>query len=261
MYAPYIYMKTNIYKLTVFALALALACCGEVSPSRYVLEFPQAPQQWVSLLGEPHWRVEWLTTDGRKQIADFPPGDGVEIEPPVTWANPVTAWPFWPEHNLIPGLFKPAGALFPFDASEGRLRLSWEAGHDTVFYWELAYANGGNMSRIPANFDWPRFRELFKSETLREDVREDPWLVDWRSVAESTVASTFNQSRLRPEAAASAAIPVPAGTWYGASPFSQPLYFAEDEARVFQVRPGVNTWVSAAGILRVNGSAWIFTKW
>jgi len=261
MDAPYIYMKTNFYKLAVFALALQFACCTDLSTSRYVLELPSPPETWLSLLGEPHWRVEWLAPDGRKQTADILPGGGLQIELPSTWANPVTARPYWPGHNLIPGLFKPAGALFPFDVSGGRLRLSWEAGHDAIFYWELAFANEGKMSRIPANFDWPRFRELFKSETLREDVREDPWLVDWRSVAESTVNSTFYQSRLRPEAAESVTLPVPAGTWYGASPFSQPLHFADDEARVFQVRPGVNTWVSAAGILRVNGGAWVFREW
>jgi len=261
---PYMYMKTNIFnlsKLAVIALALQFTCCADRFSSWYTLEFPRSPQSWVSILGEPHWRVEWLAPDGRRQSADLSPGGSLQIELPSTWVNPVIARPYWPGHNLYAGLFMPAGALFPFDVNKNRLCLSWEAGTDAVFYWELASANGGNMSRIPANFDWSRFRELFKSETLREDVREDPWLVDWSAVAESTVSSTFYQSRLRPEAAASATLPVPAGPWYGASPFSQPLYFAEDEARIFQVRAGVNTWVSAAGILRVNGGAWVFREW
>jgi len=248
--------------MAFFALALQLFGCGDRFPSEYGLEMPTPPSPWVSLLGDPHWRVEWLNPDGVKQTADFPPGAGIAVEIPATWANPVTAWPFWPSHNLIPGLFKPAGAIFPIDVDGGRLRLSWEAGPYTVYYWELALANEGDMSRVPANFDWLRFRELFREGILTEEVCEDPWLVDWRSVAEKTIASGFDRRRLVKAAAESVIIPVPAGTWYGASPFAKPLFFEENEAPAFPVRSGgVNVWVSEAGILRVNGKAWVFKEW
>jgi len=263
-------MKTNNYKLmAIFALALQLVCCGDRFPARYTLELPKPPEVWLSLLGEPHWRVQWVNPDGEKQTADIPPGKGIAVEIPVTWVNPVTASPYWPTHNLIPGLFKPAGALFPFDVDGSRLRLSWEAGHDTVFYWELALANiEGNMARVPANFDWQRFRELLKSETLREDVRKDPWLVDWCSVAESTIKNTFYSSRLKPETVVNVTITDLdlVGTWYGASPFAEPLSFAEDETPAFPVRSGGNdsdvyVWISEKGILRVSRQAWAFSDW
>jgi hypothetical protein len=151
--------------------------------------------------------------------------------------------------------------LFPYDVEEGRLRLSWEAGVDAVFYWELIFANEDNHSRIPANFDWLRFRELFKAETTNEDVREDPWLVDWRSVAERTVIGTFDRRRLVPEAITAKTIPIPAGIWFGTSPFAEPLLFEEGEPAAFPVRPGVNVWISTEGILRVSGDVWVFTAW
>jgi hypothetical protein len=208
-------------------------------------------------LGEPYWRLEWLDSGGKEQMADIPPGKSMEIELPITWTNPVTASPFWPGHNLIPGLFKPAGALFPFDVYGERLCLSWKAGPDAVFYRELVLANGQDSRKIPANFDWPRFRELFNSDKLNEAVRSDPWLVDWHLVAEKTISSNFDQRRLVPEAAESINISVPAGPWYGVSSFTEPLYFTEGINPVFPVRPGINVWISSEGILRINGKTWI----
>jgi len=279
---PYINMKKTITKIikafaSVFLKEALLLCgliycaCGEISPSEYELVFPEAPEAWVSSLGDPHWRVEHLDTAGHKQVTDIMPFQSIKIEIPVTWANPVTAWPYWPEHNLIPGLFKPAGALFPFDAKDGVLRLSWEAGADTIFYWELIYSNNQNHSRIPVNFDWTRFRELFKTGNLRETVREDPWLVNWQSVAKSTASGNFDTRRLVPEASEQKLIPLgsvlPARLqekhscfWYGTSPFSKPLFFAEGEPAVFPVRPGINVWISEARILRINGNVWVFTE-
>jgi len=226
--------------------------CRDITPSSYSLNLPELPEHWVSLLGKPQWRIEWVDPDGNKQTADHIPG---EIEIPNTWANPVTAWPHWPKHNLIPGFFKPAGALFPFDAKDNCLNLTWEAGVDTVFYWELANANEGNYSRLPANFNWLRFRELFTAEILSEAVCKDPWLVDWRSAAEKTVSNNFDRRRLVPEKTESAAFDVPECPWYGTSPFAQPIFF------VFPVRSGINVWISSEGILRVNGDVSIFIEW
>ena len=261
-----------IFLLTVtFAYSLTVCSCREIIHSGYVLELPDAPEAWVSLLGEPNWRIEWLNSGGIKQTADIPPFKSLEIGIPAVWSNPVTAWPYWPEHNLIPGFFRPAGALFPFDANGGKLNLSWEAGPDTVFYWELIYANGHNYSRIPANFDWPRFRALFHADTLNESVRKDPWLVNWRSVAERTASGNFDTRRLVSEAAVLINIPLDSvlldysinghsGPWYGISPFAEPYLFPDSEPANFPVRPGINVWISAAGILRANGTAWVFTE-
>ena len=265
-------MKTYLTKsMTVLSPVLLLAGvltavgCRDITPSGYALRLPAPPEHWVSLLGEPCWRLEWFDPDGRLQMSDFAPSASGETFPgeikiPETWANPVTAWPFWPEHNLIPGLFKPAGALFPFDTGGDRLNLTWEKGVDAVFYRELALANEGNRARLPANFNWPRFRELFTTGLLNEAVCKDPWLVDWRSAAEKTVVNNFDRRRLVPEASAAKAVPVPEGTWYGSSPFAEPLFFAAGTTPVFSVRPEINVWISSEGILRINGDVWIFIE-
>ena len=261
----------HIYFLNLrFTLALVFclfhAGCGLDAPSGYALMLPQPPEAWVSLLGAPHWRLEWLDSGGNRRTADILPGETVKIELPVTWTNPVTAWPYWPAHGLIPGLFRPAGALFPFDVSGEDLCLSWEAGPDSIFYWELVLASVNRQSdaggeKTPANFDWPRFRELFEQDGLSESVRADPWLVDWRSAAEKTFDSTFDRRRLVPESVQSVEIPVPEGPWYGTSPFADPLFFPLETTPIFPVRPGVNVWFSAHGILRCNGKTWVFGEW
>lgn len=208
-------------------------------------------------MGEPFWRLEWLDVNGQLKHAVILHGQSPEVTIPVTWANPVIAWPFWHEHDLIPGQFMPAGALFPHDTAGKKLILSWEAGADAVFYRELAFAYEGNTARLPAYFDWLRFRELFADGTLSEAVRQDPWLVDWRSLAERTVNSGFDRRRLTPEPVISKPIPVPSGTWYGTSPFAEPLIFAEGETPVFPVRSGINIWISSEGILRSTPETWI----
>jgi len=261
MLTPYIGMKNFNFKLTtVFVLVLQFVCCKELCPSKYVLNLPKPPEIWVSLLGEPSWRIEWFDPNGEKQMVELQSSSNPEVELPVTWTNPVIAWPYWPSHNLSPGIFMPAGALFPFDIEENTLNLSWEAGPDVVFYIELALANEQNLSKIPANFNWPRFRELFNNETLSMEVCEDPWLVNWRSVAEKTISGNFDKRRLVPEKTVSMNIPVPVGPWYGTSPFAKPLLFENNATVTFQTRPGINLWVSEDGILRVNGKIWVLSK-
>jgi len=244
---------------TVFVSALQLVCCGDICPSKYTLELPNPPESWVSLLGEPCWHIEWFDPNGENRSAELKSGENLEVEIPISWANPLIARPYWPEHSLNYGIFMPAGALFPFDVKKDAIRLSWEAGHDAVFYLELIFANEQNSSKISANFDWPRFRELFTSGDLSEDVCKDPWLVNWRSVAEKTMSGNFDRRRLVPEKTEEKAIPVPSGVWYGTSPFAEPLVI-ESEEGVFPVRPEINVWISSNGVLWANSGTWMLLK-
>jgi hypothetical protein len=250
----------NIHFLltTVLLSALQLARCGDICPSKYTLELPTPPEAWVSLLGEPCWQVEWIGADGESRRAELKSGENLEVEIPITWANPIIARPYWSNQNLSPGIFMPAGALFPFDAEKNTIRLTWEAGHDAVFYMELASFDGKKDTKIPANFDWPRFRELFKSGGLSEEVCKDPWLIDWKSVAEKTMSGNFDRRRLVPEKTEPRFIGT-LGVWYGTSPFAQPLIIESGED-AFPVRPGVNTWFSSDSVLMVNGNTWFLSK-
>jgi hypothetical protein len=253
-------MKNFVFTLAA-VFSLFFACCKDYLNSRFVLELPEPPETLVALLGEPSWRVEWLDPNGQKRKADVSAGKSLEIELPNTWINPVAAWPYWPACSLAPGAFKPAGALFPFDLTGKSLHLSWKAGPDTVFYWELAFASQDN-AKSPARFDWPRFRELFETSLLNEEVRKDPWLVDWALVAGKTASSSFDRRRLVPMPRETVNIPVSSGPWYGASPFAEPLFFTEGESRSFPLaNANIDAWISAEGILRCNRKTWIFAAW
>jgi hypothetical protein len=258
-------------------LLLASGCGRDLTDSAFVLGLPDLPPAWGELLGAPQWRIEWISPGGARERV-VTAGD-VEIALPQTWASPVTAWPFWPDKGISPGLFYPAGAIFPFDVSGAALRLSWRGGVDAVLYRELAAAGGERAMAGPAvlspaensvraaaprqpwNFDWPRFRELLEDPSIPEEVRLDPWRVDWKQAAAGIVSSGFNKRYIRSEAREEIPVPVPPGPWIGASPFVPPLIFGEGEMPVFPVGSKPGSWVSPAGTLRCTAAAWIFMRW
>ncbi|MDR1277381.1 MAG: hypothetical protein LBK02_01375 [Treponema sp.] len=246
---------------------LLLSGCRLVD-SVYSLELPDLPASWEDLLGPPQWRVEWISPGGKKE--SLTTVKGLEISMPHTWASPVSAGPFWPDAGIRPGLFYPAGAIFPFDLSGNTLALSWRGGVDAVLYWELAAACAAQAAdtdeasirsallRQPRNFDWPRFRELLDDPSIPEEVRLDPWTVDWKTTAARIVLSGFDKRRIVPEAWEETPIPVPAGSWIGLSPFAPPLVFDGDETPVFPIGSKTGSWFSPAGVLRCNTETWIF---
>jgi len=251
-------MKNTFLTFILCAGFVLHGCGGSLVDSRYVLEMPELPPTWGAILGEPYWQVEWLNEEGRKRTATVRGNGGMVISLPPTWASAVSAAPFWPDRGIGPGIFRPAGAIFPFDVSGKTLVLSWQGGVDANLYWELAaaYDEAGQESiRLPWNFNWPRFRQLFDDPTLNADVRADPWLADWRGIAVKIVQSGFDKRRLVPEARSDMEIPVHPGPWIGASPFAAPLLF--EAVPVFPVRQTADTWVSAEGILRCNTKTWI----
>ncbi|MDR2435096.1 MAG: hypothetical protein LBD47_11090 [Treponema sp.] len=266
-------MKTYGFVLIVCAALFPAGCDsgggGEgifpalPSQSGYTLQFPAVPPAW-SLLGSPSWRLEWLSPAGEKETATIRDGKRPEISLPETWTSPVIAWPHWPDKGIGPGVFKPAGALFPFDVSGGNMALSWRGGVDAVLYWELAAADTdaarAAVPRLPQNFNWPRFRDLFTEEGgINADVLGDPWLADWASIAAKIVQSGFDKRRLTPEARKELPVPAGPGPWIGVSPFSEPLLF--EGQPVFRVRETPDTWVSAEGLLRCTQKTWIFLPW
>ena len=271
-----IYSMKTYFLAVLYCVGLFLNSCGEaLTDSSFALELPALPQAWEEVLGSPCWRIEWVNEDGRKEAMTVQGQGGWNISPPQTWASAVLALPFWPEKGLGPGIFKPAGAIFPYDASGGNLVLSWQGGVDAALYWELARAYGVTgqdsteesperaagsertaVARLPMNFNWPRFRRLFDDPSLNAEVRADPWLADWAGIAAKIVKSGFDKRRLVPEARSALTVPVSPGPWIGASPFAGPLVF--EATPVFLVRPTADTWVSKEGLLRCNSEAWIF---
>ncbi|MCL2191474.1 MAG: hypothetical protein FWB79_05755 [Treponema sp.] len=259
-------MRTRFFA-ALCASFLAVSCGAilhETAPG-YVPNLPDPPPAWTALLGDPHWRIEWFDGEGRKRYAELPGPGSPGISPPQTLATPVLALPFWPEKGIAPGVFRPAGAVFPFDVSGNRIFLSWQGGVEAAFFLELARAANGGLPpdgtaalRLPWNFNWPRFRRLFADPALNAEIRADPWLADWPGIADRTVRSGFDRRRLVPEARTALELPLDPGPWIGASPFAAPLAFESNP--VFQVGPSADTWVSAGGLLRANTGAWIWRE-
>jgi len=256
-------MKRFLVVVFIFAGIFMSGCPENPVNERYFLQFPDLPPAWEDMLGNPCWLTEWINADGLKESKIIKNGNP-EISLFRTSANAVSAMPYWPEKGLSPGVFRPAGAIFPFDVSGRTCVLSWQGGVDAVLYRELAIAFEGQDSvkvsipRLPRNFNWPRFRQLFDDPSLNAAVRGDPWLADWPGIAEKIIQSGFDKRRLVPETRGSLAVPAGPGPWIGTSPFAAPLLF--EEVPSFPVRKATDTWVSPEGILRCNAETWILVK-
>jgi hypothetical protein len=245
--------------------ALLVSGCGRnPADPGYTLGLPDLPPAWTELLGSPQWRIEWISPEGRRESRVT--AGSIDVTLLQDWASPVAAWPFWPDKGIAPGIFRPAGALFPFDAAGAAVNLSWRGGVDAFLYWELASACAAGTGteaalRQPWNFNWPRFRELFEDPALSEKLSGDPWTVDWKTAAAKIVSSGFDKRRIVPETREEAAIPVPPGPWIGVSPFAPPFFFSEGERPVFPAGAQPGSWFSPAGILRCTSDAWILIPW
>jgi hypothetical protein len=256
----------NFFFAAALAAIFLLGCREIYRDSGYSLALPEVPPQWLSILGAPRWRIEWISPEGEKMSLETA-GGRPEIKLPQTWTNAVLAQPYWPERGIACGIFKPAGALFPYDVQGGSITLTWRGGVDAVLYWELNAANAAEkdsqpaVPRLPQNFNWPRFRTLYSDSSVNEAVRADPWLADWRSIAGKIVSSGFDKRRLVPEAREEMNLPVHAGVWLGTSPFAAALVFDDANNAAFPVRDAVDVWVSESGMLRCNRRAWMFLAW
>jgi len=254
-------------RLSLGAIVLAVfiaSCGGDLNQASYRPLLPLIPDHWQEILGEPHWKLEWLEEGGVWQKWEGAPGS----EPPdislvAEWTTPILAWPFWPERNLLPGAMRPSGALFPWDASGGTLKLSWKGGVDAFFWNELAIAERSTLAasgRLPWYFAWPRFRELFESENISEAVRQDPWLADWQDISRRTVQSGFDRRRIAARSSTELAIPGLDGVWIGSSPFAEPLNAEPGEALIVNAADAPDTWVSTGAVLKCSTSGWVVIR-
>jgi hypothetical protein len=262
--AQYTGMKYKLL-LSLVVIVIFIVGCGEgLNQASYQPLLPPIPPHWQLILGEPHWRLEWLNENGAWETWDGSPGS----KPPFMyliseWTTPVLAWPFWPGRNLLPGIMRPAGALFPWDASGGNLKLSWRGGVDAFFWKELAAAERvteAGERRLPWYFDWPRFRELFEGDVISEVIRNDPWLADWRDISHRTVQSGFDRRRIAARKFTEVVIPGLGGYWIGSSPFAEPLYLTPDDPLILNVSDAADTWVSSRVVLRCSTAGWVVIR-
>ena len=259
-----------------FLCLLLLSCKLREGEAPVRLEFPPLPAPWTEILGSPRWSIRYYT-EGEREANESFLEDGGELFLPPSAAGPVFAWPYWPARGLEPGDFRPAGLILPCDAlppegaSARRLVLSWQGGLDAWFYQALEEAAleraamGGGDAGSPErgrNFNWPKFRALFSDPAVPQEIREDPWRVDWEAVAEETIHSGFRKQRLKVMETSALSIPAVPGPWISPSPFAPALEFGSGPC-VFPVGPGpgVQAWYSAGGILHCSGESWMFLPW
>lgn len=245
----------------VIALILALVSCNGPLRSSYRPVLPKLPEHWEDLLGLPHWRLEWINESGAWQ--EWEGMKVPEISLCQEWTIPVLAWPFWPEKGLLPAMMRPCGALFPWDASGGKLALSWKGGVDGVFWKEMALAersSSASEGRLPWYLDWPRFRDLMESENIPLNVRTNPWLADWKSIAQRTVQMGFDRRRIVSRTFLLLAVPGLGGRWTGSSPFESPLEVSLGEQLSLLVCDVPDVWVSSGAVLKCSSSGWVYRE-
>ncbi len=231
-----------------------LSCAVPAAAPTVRLRLPPVPAAWAAALGEPSWSVRWTGSDGAPYRQDDA-GPGLEIELSGSAASAILAYPYWPALGLEPAAARPAGAIYPFDEDDGWLVLDWAGGPPAVFFRELARAAGKPETR-PELFDWPRFRALLAGPLVAAEVAADPWLVDWRLVAEKTRRTGFDRRRLVPRPTEPLAFTVPAaGPWAASSPFAPaPPWEAGSPATVAAAEEP-DTVFCAEGALRYSRKA------
>jgi len=242
-------MKPQIF-FVLAVIGLSSSCGNSPLQQQVRALLPEPPAQAV--LGVPCWRLEWYDPEGRPQSVEVS-GNSADIEILTEWPSAILAWPYWPEKGLAAGLFYPAGAVYPLDASGSSINLSWAGGIDAWFYREMdKYRPLNTANRVPEYFDWKRFRAALW-ETAPADLRADPWLADWRDIAERTVRSGFRQSLLKTEKRAATGITLPHdGPWLGASPFMPQQSWQEGEKVLLPVGPRPEILVCPGGMLSVS---------
>ncbi|MDR0718451.1 MAG: hypothetical protein LBF78_02355 [Treponema sp.] len=267
-------MKTLYCKGLLPLLLILQAACSFSVYDEYKAVLPEPPLSWLEILGEPHWRLEWVSREGTWKTREIAPascgagslkaGPSFErISFPQEWTAPVLAWPYWPEKKIPAGLARPAGALFPWDVRTGRLELSWRAGVDAYLWQRLAAeaaAPGAPGTRPPWYFDWQRFREFMQGDTVQDAVKKDPWTADWKTIARKLAASGFNKNYFAPLNSGTATIRGPDTLWYGMSPFCGEVK-TQDGFLSLPLGNGDETWFSTAGILRFSQETSLFISW
>jgi len=248
--------------LFVLIAGSLVTACDPLVPAGAALGYrlPVVPDGWSAVLGPPQWRLEWRDADGRRQWRQgTEPSGSLDLD--RTRAGAVLAYPYWPEAGILAGEVRPAGGIFPFDVADDTLVLSWLGGVAAGFFRELAAA-AGDVQTVPERFDWPRFRAALTADSLPATVRADPWLVDWRSVAQRTRAAGFDRRRLVPQATEPLTLRVPRpGPWVSDSPFYAVADWTEGAYTDLELTTSGNTYFCPQGRWRCGREASLFSPW
>jgi hypothetical protein len=275
-------VRETAWPYLLFAGILLASCAEPVIAPAYRVSFPEPPAVWTEILGPPSWELFWVDNRGILQSVRRPKDAELRVDLAQERATPLLARPFWPavlsagsqtDGQIQSGVMKSAGAIFPFDADGGVIRLSWEGGISAEFYLAMAQArltleNGAagalpsGDKRRPEWFDWPRFALLLGSDEIPGEVRADPWLVDWDAAAAKTVESGWDSRRIRAAGRVPLAVIIPAdGPWFGTSPFAPAHSWKAGDRVELPAREIPELLLSPAGYLKYTKSDYIWHEW
>lgn len=233
-------------------------CANPINYSRYTVILPEIPPDWEAVLGQPLWQIEWVDANGNWRKIKAQENESFYLEICGTKMNPVIAYPYWPGKNLHPKLFYPAGAIFPLDTQNDTIHLDWKAGIDAQLYVNLSGFNHEG-SRRPEQFDWQRFRSLLRTELGNEEIKANPWIVDWKAAAQKIAQSGFRTSYLTAKKYTEITLSIPESTlWISSSPFEDGKNWEAGEKVVLKAADSPSRYVSAKGTIVFTNKTWDF---
>jgi hypothetical protein len=253
------FLSSMLMMLSVPVCAfLFCGCKNPVIYSQYEVILPEIPSDWQTVLGDPVWRLEWVDESGNWQEITAQQNKSLSLEIINTKINPIIAYPYWPEKNIHPKTFFPAGALFPLDTQNDAISLDWLGGVDAQLFLYLSKYNT-EMLRRPEHFDWQRFRGLLRMEIENEEIKANPWIVDWEAAAQRIAQSGFRSSYIREREYTEIEVSIPeSALWISPSPFEEGKHWQEGERILLKAAKSPSRYVSAKGTLVFTEKAWAF---
>jgi hypothetical protein len=90
-------------------------------------------------------------------------------------------------------------------------------------------------------------------EEAVEKLEEDPWLGDWKGMAEKTVLSGFRKSLIKVQSRIPVEVEIPCGgPWFSASPFRPAEPWVGGQRLVLNLPPGPEVYLCPQGVLRIS---------
>jgi hypothetical protein len=261
-------MKLSIITISFALLFQAfLLSCSALLPDSYRAALPPLPQSWTTVLdgAQVSWRFQYLDREGRLQVVDAGPGKNAALNIAWEYTSAVLAWPY--TSRMEWGTLFPAGAIFPLDVKGGSIVLSWEAGPQAWFYHELSRAG------IDASgFNWTKFRPFYSEirEKMAESAADDPWLLDWKGIAQKIAARGFKRSdfNLKKSEKLQLALPpelLSVEAWAEQSPFTalHEVPHCGEGTLSLNLRPGnqATCLISKRGILKYQNGIQFWLAW
>ncbi|MEE8441343.1 MAG: hypothetical protein V3S41_06450, partial [Spirochaetia bacterium] len=188
-----------------------------------LVTLPDTPDPWVDAWGQAGYRIRWQAYATVSGAVDVEPGvKAVILELPKATVVPVLAWPVWeaggpalePTETMRPagGVWSGDGA-WPDDEGGGGFHLSFENG-PAVFVLNSAAGRGADVQA---------FNRVRLIEEISARLPDDPWLLDTDRIVRALCERSMRVSYIREAALTDVSLEVPDGTWYGTSPFGEPM--------------------------------------